>query len=636
MGANKNNKSRSKSPNVYSDKQYVQISKKHLYWALFAVIAGIFYIAYKERHYVMGRVCQNYCAASGNTRSHSYPQSEKVSEAHKMKDPQGDTSYYEAYIGPEPHPDPNVRNLPSDLSNWPPGEMGLGVTLITSRMKSSEVAKRASMYKNHAFEEYISEMISLDRTLPDFRGQWCRDQYDHDTATLPKTSVIICFHNEAWSTLLRSVHSVVNRTPRHLLKEILLVDDKSTMDHLGTPLDEYVEKKFPGIVKVIRQEKRQGLMRSRMAGIRASTAEVLVFLDSHIEAGIGWLEPLLFRVRDDPKVIISPVIDAINDTTLFYQFIEKDLYGLMNWRLEFEWHELDPADIQKKPDLWAPYDNPIMAGGLFAITKSFFEELGYYDEGMEVWGGENYELSFKAWMCGGRIEIAPCSRVGHIFRSWSPYKIGSEEINHNAIRVAEVWMDEFKYLYYDRLGHFDETLSQRLGNFGDVSQRQELRQKLKCKSFKWFLDSVVAQRLPYHELVGAGELRNPATDLCVDKNDRTEYMDHPVDLLPCHGLAGFQYWWLNKNRYLLRDYMCIGVEKTNGFATVTHCGRSGTWSYDAATKLLRHSLTGKCMAAKQEAGAFRAKAVKCDKSQDDQHWEFTRYKRTGIKYTELV
>lgn len=70
--------------------------------------------------------------------------------------------------------------------------------------------------------------------------------------------------------------------------------------------------------------------------------------------------------------------------------------------------------------------------------------------GMEIWGGENLELSFKAWMCGGRIEISPCSRVGHIFRTWSPYKIGSEEINHNTIRVAEVWMDEFKYLYYDR------------------------------------------------------------------------------------------------------------------------------------------------------------------------------------------
>lgn len=50
---------------------------------------------------------------------------------------------------------------------------------------------------------------------------------------LPTASVVIIFHNEAWSTLLRTVHTVLARSPQEYLKEIILVDDHSNFEGYG-------------------------------------------------------------------------------------------------------------------------------------------------------------------------------------------------------------------------------------------------------------------------------------------------------------------------------------------------------------------------------------------------------------------
>lgn len=106
-----------------------------------------------------------------------------------------------------------------------PGEGGKAVILDQALEK--EAKRRSSL---HSLNLVASDMISVNRSLPDYRNPKCLDR--SYPQRLPQASVIIIFHNEPRSTLLRTVHSVINRSPRSLLKEIILVDDNSNIGEI--------------------------------------------------------------------------------------------------------------------------------------------------------------------------------------------------------------------------------------------------------------------------------------------------------------------------------------------------------------------------------------------------------------------
>ena len=278
-------------------------------------------------------------------------------------------------------------------------------------------------YSRFQFNQEASDDTPIDRPVPDVRNEQCKKTFFTDE--VPPTSVIITFHNEARSALLRTVVSVLRTSPPHLLEEIILVDDYSDDPEDGKRL-EVIEK-----IKLIRNEKREGLIRSRVIGAKVARAPVLTFLDSHCECVKKWLEPLLIRVQEDATRIVSPVIDVINMDNFAYTMAASNLKGGFSWSLVFKWDYLsDQEERQHNKDKTKAIRTPVMAGGLFAVNKKRFFEIGAYDTEMDVWGGENLELSLRTWMCGGTLEILPCSRVGHVFRKQHPYTFpgGKSEI----------------------------------------------------------------------------------------------------------------------------------------------------------------------------------------------------------------
>ncbi|KAG8227665.1 hypothetical protein J437_LFUL006976, partial [Ladona fulva] len=104
--------------------------------------------------------------------------------------------------------------------NGLPGELGQAV-----RIPADKEVLMKEKFKLNQFNLLASDAISLNRSLADIRLPGCKTKKYQPL--LPTASIVVVFHNEAWSTLLRTVWSAINRSPRSLLAEIILVDDAS-------------------------------------------------------------------------------------------------------------------------------------------------------------------------------------------------------------------------------------------------------------------------------------------------------------------------------------------------------------------------------------------------------------------------
>uniref|UniRef100_A0A452QHL6 Polypeptide N-acetylgalactosaminyltransferase n=1 Tax=Ursus americanus TaxID=9643 RepID=A0A452QHL6_URSAM len=405
------------------------------------------------------------------------------------------------------------------------------------------------------------------------RKQWRVD--------LPATSVVITFHNEARSALLRTVVSVLKKSPPHLIKEIILVDDYSSDPEDGALLGK-IEK-----VRVLRNDRREGLMRSRVRGADAAQAKVLTFLDSHCECNEHWLEPLLERVAEDRTRVVSPIIDVINMDNFQYVGASADLKGGFDWNLVFKWDYMTPEQRRSRQgNPVAPIKTPMIAGGLFVMDKLYFEELGKYDMMMDVWGGENLEISFRVWQCGGSLEIVPCSRVGHVFRKQHPYTFpgGSGTV------------------------------------FARIQSRLELRKKLSCKPFKWYLENVYPELSP--ELAQGSESLLGSVTVALSGRS----LHSPVGGAALTSSVVFQEWALTKEKSVKHMDLCLTVvdRAPGSVIKLQGCRENDTrqkWEQIEGNSKLRHVGSNLCLDSRTAKNGGLSVEV-CGPALSQQ-WKFT-------------
>ena len=154
----------------------------------------------------------------------------------------------------------------------------------------------------------------------------------------------------------------------------------SSSEHCKQPLDDYVKEHFTN-VKVVRAKKREGLIRTRILGAKAATGQVLIFLDSHCEANMNWLPPLLGEFKQGSLMLCVFWLSKVKITLSLVRNGYKVVLSTLEYDLNYSrihmlgifWYIILESDTS-----FYKYNIQLMFGGLEGVLCVLFNVTMFY------------------------------------------------------------------------------------------------------------------------------------------------------------------------------------------------------------------------------------------------------------------
>lgn len=322
---------------------------------------------------------------------------------------------------------------------------------------------------------------------------------------------------------------------------------------------------------------------------------------------------------------MSPVIDVVDWKTLQYS-ASKLQRGVLDWKLDFQWEPLKEQELKALPSPISPVRSPVVPQEVVAVDRHYFQNTGAYDPLLSLGGSENLEMSFKAWLCGGSVEILPCSRVGHLYQSQhASLRTDPEVILKNKIRIAETWLSSFKETFYR---HIPEAFALSKVAKPDCTERLKLQRRLGCRTFHWFLANVYPELYPSeHRPRFSGKLHSTGLGLCADCRAEGDLLGCPMTLAPCSNNRQQQNLEHTSRKEILfgsPQRLCFDVRGEQ--VILQNCTEEGPaihqqhWDFQEDGMII-HVLSGKCMEAGVRPSSKDLYLRQCD-GKTSQLWRF--------------